>query len=43
MDRQFVERLLKKINDLNNIAFRKIHKSLNNNPTIRTNLNPAFP
>jgi len=44
MDRQFVEYFLKKkINDLNNIAFRKIHKSLKNDPTIRTNLNPAFP
>ena len=43
MDRDFVDRLLKKVSQLNDFTFRKIYDSLLNNPDIRSTLNPAFP
>lgn len=43
MDQDFVERLLKKISKLNDLAFRKIYDLLQDKPEIRSTLNPAFP
>lgn len=38
--RDFVEKISKELND---IVFRGINEAIQNNPTIRKNLNPAFP
>jgi hypothetical protein len=43
MDKKFVERLLPRITQLNDLAFRKLHDELEKRPQIRATLNPAFP
>lgn len=43
MNKNFVESLKNKVNQLNDFTFRKIYDFLQKHPEIRSTLNPAFP
>ncbi len=43
MDKDFVESLKNKVNQLNDFTFNKINEFLQKHPEIRSTLNPAFP